>query len=260
MRKYAMNDQVKFIKGILLFHLLFSGCLMWGNSADTTGSQRNNKLEINVGAELVSRYVWRGIVLDLHPQIQPVIALNYGNFCFDLWGSQSLNSSYSEIDLGLHYTAGWFTFTFYDYYAVDENFLAESSFFRYKSTDSLPTNHTLEASVDVKPLVNIPLNFKAACFFYGADLDTEGKVQYSTYLELSYQKILKEVELNFILGGTVNQGFYAEKAAVTNVAVKAIHWLNLGEKYKMAISASVILNPDTEDVFFIFGLATPVKL
>jgi hypothetical protein len=103
------------------------------------------------------------------------------------------------------------------------------------------------------------LNFKAACFVFGADLDTAGKMQYSTYLELSYQKILKQVELNFMLGGTVNKGFYAEKAAVTNIAVKAIHWLNLGEKYKMALSASFILNPDTKDVFFIFGIATPVK-
>lgn len=43
--------------------------------------------DVEVGADLFSKYVWRGMILTDDPVIQPSLTLSMGGFSFNIWGS-----------------------------------------------------------------------------------------------------------------------------------------------------------------------------
>ena len=64
-----------------------------------------NKLTLSPGADLVSRYIWRGSDFGNSPAIQPVLELDYGGFALGAWGSYTTNDmNFQETDLYVSYT------------------------------------------------------------------------------------------------------------------------------------------------------------
>lgn len=211
-------------------------------------------LSFSFNADLVSRYIWRGLPLDLHANIQPYASVTYKNFTLGAWGSYALSNPYAEADLYLSYDLGAFTFTVSDYYNEDETDMSFSDYFQYSDKDTIVTPHSLEGQITFNGTDNFPLSVTVATFFYGNDRNENNKNSYSTYFELGYEHTLGENTLSYFLGGTVAKGYYADKAAVVNLGCKASRELKLSESTSLPVSAAFILNPEAKDIFFVFSL------
>lgn len=241
---------------VLLFCLLiiFSSITTTGKSAGLSGSDKRDSLSLEMGGDFVSRYIWRGLPLSLGANIQPYVSATYGKFTLGAWGSYSLSTPYSEADLFLSFNQGAFTFNISDYYNEDENDMSANDYLNFRCTDSTTTAHTIEGSVTFNGTDNFPLELTVATFLYGNDRDDNNRKYYSTYLEAAYSFAIKESELRLFIGGTAGEGFYSSKAAVTNVGFTASHELHISDSYSLPVYSSFIVNPDSRDVFLVFGM------
>lgn len=213
-----------------------------------------DSLSIDINGDIVSRYIWRGLPLSLGANIQPAVSASYGRFSFGAWGSYGLSTPYSEADLYLSFSPGAFTISLSDYYFEDENDLSFNDYGNYSCTDSTTTPHTIEGSVTFNGTENFPLELTAATFLYGDDKDDNNKNYFSTYLEAAYSTSVKESELRIFIGGTIREGFYSDKAAITNIGLTASHELNISNTISIPVYTSFIINPDANDVFLVFGM------
>lgn len=223
-------------------------------SQETSQHQNEDKPIFSLGTELVSRYVWRGIVLDLHPHIQGNLNLEHKGLRFNVWATSGINSSFSEIDLTLAYNTGFVTFALVDYFVLDENRMADVDFFSFKHRPGGASNHALEAAIIIENFSSLPLSFSAGTFMLGDDRDADGKQRYSTYLEMAYARDWNQYCFTAFLGGTPFKGLYATKAALTNIGMKAARKLAFGNNVEMMLSSSLIVNPDAKQVYVVFGI------
>jgi hypothetical protein len=223
-------------------------------SSETGDQTKRDSLSVDISGDLVSRYIWRGIPLSLGANIQPFVSANYGKFSLGAWGSYSLSTPFSEADLFLSFNQGAFTFNISDYYNEDENDMSANDYLNFRCTDSTTTAHTIEGSVTFNGTDNFPLALTVATFLYGNDKDDNNRKYYSTYLEAAYSFAIKESELRLFIGGTAGEGFYSSKAAVTNVGFTASHELHISDSYSLPVYSSFIVNPDSRDVFLVFGM------
>ena len=105
----------------------------------TIPAAAQDKVEAEVGADLVSGYIWRGQDLG-NVSIQPSLSLAYKGFSLSAWGSAGFEKSDTkELDLTLGYGIGGFSVSVTDYW-----FNGGPGYFHYGAHD---TNHTFEAQV-----------------------------------------------------------------------------------------------------------------
>ena len=237
---------------------------------------------LNFGADIMSRYIWRGIDFGNSPAIQPSIYFSWRGLNIGAWGSYSfapyramINDSvsvnmgnYAEMDMYVSYTLKWFTLMFFDYFVpngLDPNYtgLQEYQYFNY---DKKTTGHTFEFSLTFTGPSAFPIKFYAGTLVYGNDKakDTLGfygdvnKNNFSTYLELAYPVALRKLkmDLNFFAGGTPFGGsWYGPKAGFTNVGITAKKMIPISKSYCLPVQASFITNPAAQKVFLVFGIS-----
>jgi len=153
----------------------------------STIAQDSSKVTFNSGADIMSRYVWRGTDFGASPSIQPTISLAACNFTFGVWGAFATNnfSQAQETDLFLTYT--WndkVDITITDYFFPNETPGVFNNYFEYNDT---LTGHIFEGTIKWKGTEDIPLSLLVAANVYGADTrHANGNLFYSTYLELCY--------------------------------------------------------------------------
>lgn len=239
------------MKKIIL--ILISALCFININAQTTDSTGSN-FRFNVHADLLSRYIWRGIPLSLNPNIQPYANIGYKGFNLMVFGSYAISKPFAEFDLFLSYTKGPITVQVNDYFVEDEDNPANTNYFQWRSSDTATTPHTVEAQISFNGVEGFPVTFTAATFVYGYDKDELNKNRYSTYLEIGYLLTLKEYSFKTFVGGTVNDGFYADKAAIINVGLTATKEIQITDKYSLPIQSSLIVNPNTKDLYFVFGI------
>src|SRR3989338_6056217 len=82
----------------------------------------SSSAQVTVGADVVSRYVWRGVDFGNSPGFQPAIGYTTGSLSIGTWGSYSFagtGTAFSEHDLWASYSfatpPGTFTVLFTDY-------------------------------------------------------------------------------------------------------------------------------------------------
>ncbi|MCF8370660.1 MAG: hypothetical protein K9H64_03490 [Bacteroidales bacterium] len=221
---------------------------------------------VNIGVDLASRYIWRGVDYGRAPSIQPTLEFSFGKLQIGAWGafttSQFNNdkskSFVQESDLYIKYDISKaFSLTLTDYFFPDDA-LSNNSYYNF---DKESTGHILEGTVSFNGTEKIPLSLMVATNFYGADAkNTDGDIFYSTYIELGHSTNWKETDLDFFIGGTPNKadtdkketGFYADSPNVVNIGVTASKEIKVTDKYNIPVSASFITNPNTENVFLVF--------
>src|SRR6056297_1889926 len=135
--------------------------------------------DLSVGADLVSRYVWRGSDFGNAAAVQPSIAFTEGNLEIGAWGSWALNGAPggNENDLYASYSFKNFSFTVTDYF-----------FPAYTGADMIDDygetgGHVVETAIGVS--VN-KFSLMAAINAMGADTDN------SKYIEFGYELISKD--------------------------------------------------------------------
>ncbi|MCB9017043.1 MAG: hypothetical protein H6544_00355 [Prevotellaceae bacterium] len=217
---------------------------LFAGEADTTTS----KVEFSAGADLVSSYVWRGSRVT-GASFQPSVGVSYAGFSLGAWGSSNFDNTINEVDWTLGYGVGGFSVGVTDYFGpyVD----AEApKYFADKS-------HILEATVGFdfgSVCEKFPLSIVWNTNFLN-DLDEAEDERYSTYVELGYPVSVGDVQLAFAVGLTTWDGMYSDGLNVVNLSITGSKEIKVTDSFSLPVFSQVILNPDTENIYMVFGLS-----
>lgn len=221
------------------------------------------EFEVNSGADIVSRYVWRGLNVNDAVNIQPALTFSVHGFSLGFWGSYSLSSDPvnthsalgQELDTWLGYSYSFnngmsITALITDYYFANAG-IKWGNFNKHDDPDG-PGAHVIEAGLVVTGPECFPITISGYLNFHN---DAGNNV----YFQADYPVEVKDVSLNFFVGGTTgskeNPVYYgSEKLNIINVGVKASKSIKITEEYSLPVSVSFIGNPNTETTYMVFGL------
>ncbi len=227
--------------------------LMLGTPMIITAQEEDNESPITISADMVTRYVWRGLSLSKSPAIQPSIEYSLGNFTIGTWGSYTFgHEELQEVDLYASYSLGTFSITLNDYYNPNEFFDDANQYFEWNGDSTL---HSLELVAAWEGTENFPIMVSAGLFFYGNDRDETGDNYYSTYAEIGYPFEIKGVSLQPFAGFTFAEGYYSDGFDLVNLGIKAEKEISVTESFSLPVSASFITNPAAGQVFLVFGMS-----
>jgi hypothetical protein len=229
-------------KTSLLILALFTSIIL---HAQETENGEEKKASLQFSSDFMSRYVWRGTDFGRSPSIQPGLKYCNGGLTIGSWGAFSINSDnvIQEVDLYASYTiGGMIGLTVTDYFFVDET-NPKNLYFMYNDI----TGHVYEGTLAFLGTEKIPFSLMCAYNFAGADKDK------STYIELGYNGSLKETAYSLFAGFTPAAGIYASEAGLVNVGIKASKAIEITDKFSLPVSVSLVANPTTENVYFVFG-------
>lgn len=228
------------------FLILLSFVLLGGYGSNAIAQQ------FNLGADIMSRYVWRGTDFGNSPSIQPSIAFSTAGFEIGTWGAFPVSQEsfpVEEHDLYLSYafaTAGSGTFSLgvTDYYFPSGGV----KFFNFDG-DGLGA-HWIEPFLGYSGPESFPISLYGGIFLHN-DPDN------SVYLEASYPFALDGTVATFSIGGTPQESvFYGtSKAGVLNLGLSVSRSVNLTDEFSLPLVASYILNPYHQKSFLVFGFS-----
>jgi len=263
-----MNTRVTAINAVLIFFINFFFILpCFSQTEDEHQAEKSpsNPVQFNLGADLVSRYIWRGKDYGNSPAIQPNVSFSFAGLKIGVWGSYGViyrenQGNYSEFDPYISYTWKWFTLGITDYFYP--NGVSPNDNNRYFNYNSGTTGHTFEGSLTFTGPEKFPLQVYAGTLFYGADKgkDSTGvyglgtKNNYSTYFEVSYPFTVKGIGIKLFAGGIpFGSGWYGPYGGVVNAGLTISKSIKISKEYELPIYSSVISNPQAQSVFLVFG-------
>lgn len=131
-------------------------------------------VSLNMGADVLSRYVWRGLDFGGTPVIQPAVTLSFGGFELGVWGSTSLSTEKietDEFDVWASYTFdpgfGNVSLIFTDYYFPNAGF-GYGNFNNYDDPEG-PGGHTLELGVSYAGNDSFPISVSGFMNIYNEE-------------------------------------------------------------------------------------------
>lgn len=219
-------------------------------------SSQSIAAEFSAGADIMSRYIWRGRDFGNSPSIQPTLEFSAGGFSVGSWGAFSVDTDvYQELDLYVSYSiADIFSVGVTDYFFptyMSNNPSYKNKYFDY---DDETTGHILEANLGFE-CQKIPLTLSANIAFYGDDKNEDGDANFSTYIEVGYGGKLKEVDWNVFLGITPTEGLYGDDFGVVNLGLTVTKEIKFSDSFSMPVTSGLIFNPQEENSFFVFGFS-----
>ncbi len=233
------------MKSLLKYFLPVTVLFIFSNSSSFP------QASIGAGADIYSRYNWRGLDFGDSPSFQPTLSLTVGGFSIGAWGAYNFISgsspAYSENDLFMTYiisteTSGSFSLIYTDYYYPS----AGLSFFKYNINGS----HVLEAGLAYAGPEGFPLQLSG---YYNLKNDPNK----SYYIQAGYPTSVGEVSLSFIAGFTpqASAWYGTTKANLINLGISATKEVTITDKFKLPVHVSYILNPNSEKSFLIAGIS-----
>ncbi len=204
---------------------------------------------VSLGADVVSRYVWRGADFGESLSLQPALTFGLGGLEVGAWGSYSISASgadANENDL-------WATYTIEASSGVSFSFGVTDYYFPAPGADgfSYTDAHTLELSVAVTGPESFPVSI------YGGMM-ARNDPDNSVYLEASLPVAAGgDVEVGLVAGIVAGaSGFYGtDGAAVVNLGISASKALEITDSFAPPVSVSYILNPDQDRAYLVFGMS-----
>ena len=219
------------------------------------GAYSQAHVTADVGADVVSSYIWRGQNLG-NVSVQPSLSLGYKGFSLSAWGSVGIMADDTkEFDLTLGYSVKGFSLSLTDYW-----FDNGAAYFHYGAGN---TAHVFEAQVGY--------DFGVAALNWFTNIggndgvNAKGKRAYSSYFSVSVPFTLGGLSWTGEIGAVPwETSFYnvrgdgAEGASgfeVANVSVAASKAIRITSSYELPVFAKAIWNPATEGAYFVFGLS-----
>lgn len=209
------------------------------------------EIETTVGADIVSRYIWRGCDLG-EAAIQTTLGVSAAGFDLSIWGSTGIVNSNDtkELDLNLIYRIAGLSLGVTDYWFN----AGPEPYGCYLKYGEETTNHIFEAFAGYNP------GFASISWytnFAGNDFKADGDRAFSSYCEMA---------VPFSTGGvdwTASLGFVPFAAplygtdgfAVTNISLSAAKSIDITEVFSIPVSASVTVNPCAEMAYLVFGIS-----
>ncbi len=241
----------------IAFSLLFIATALNGFAQE---EEKSGNTTADLGVDVVTAYIWRGVVFDNSPNIQGWGVFGYKNFTVGGWGTVSFNGAYFEPNLFLSYTYKNLSLTITD---VDGGF--GQNFFNYKSDE---TAHILDASLVYQFPETFPLKVTGSVIFYGADKKIESynalgepvlgtDDNYSGYIEFAMPMAVNKTDLEFTFGMATHESiiYGTDGFGIINVGAKASKTLQITDKFALPISFALIANPDANRLFAVFTLS-----
>ena len=204
----------------------------------------------SIGADIVSRYVWRGADFGESLSVQPALTFGFGGLEVGAWGSYSISASgagANENDIWATYTIEASNGAAISFGATDYYFPAPGAEEGFSYTNS----HTLELSLSVTGPESFPISL------FGGVL-ARNDPDNSVYLEASLPvSAFEEIEVGLVAGMVTGaSGFYGtEGGAVVNLGISASKALEITDSFAPPVSVSYIFNPDQDRAYLVFGLS-----
>ena len=235
-----------------IFICFLTGILLLTCASTSVISQESeSKSNINLGADVMSRYIWRGTDFGNAPAIQPTVSYSIAGFEIGAWGAYSIGGAgFQEADLYASYTflKDMFTLGATDYFfpaAIPNN--------KYFDYDDKTTNHVLEGNFSFNGTDKIPLTFAANYNFWGWNKDN------SWYFEVGFNGSVKQTDYNIFMGFTPDKGIYMPDGStgfsVVNVGLSASREVKITDSFSLPLQASLITNPQAQNIFLVFGFS-----
>ena len=204
----------------------------------------------SIGADVVSRYVWRGADFGESMAVQPSLTFAFGNLEAGAWGSYSVSASgagANENDLWASYTVpldngASFSLGFTDYY-----FPKPDAKMGFRNADA----HTLELSLGFSGPESMPVSLYGGMLVYNDD-------DSSVYLEAGLPlNVIEGVDVGLVAGMVTGESaFYVtEGAALVNLGVSAGTEVEITDSFALPVSVSWIVNPTADRSFLVFGMS-----
>jgi hypothetical protein len=205
---------------------------------------------LSINADLVSRYVARGIETSRHVSLQPALSLNFGGFSLGGWGSYPLNfesEKFDETDFWLSYSVespgGTITIGAMDYFFP----ASEEKFGNFKNNNE--GAHTVELNALYAGTESFPINGFVALNVYN---DTS----HSIYGELGYSFSFLSLDFNLAAGGATGMsewnGVAGNNLQITNLSLGIVKEVLLLGKAPLPLDLSFIYNHHTESGYLVF--------
>lgn len=229
--------RMNFYGGLLMMSLILS--------AGLSASAQDDESVLDVGADIMSRYVWRGTDFGGSPSIQPYIELGLGNLAIGAWGAYTTNlPGGQEMDLYASYSiADMFTVTATDYFFPDE--INGYDYFEFNADSG--SLHIIEGALSFDGTDDLPLTVLAAANLVNDE---------SFYLELGYSLSFMDVFLG------MGNGFYTvedpgedDTFGIVNLGISTSKEIPITEKFSLPLSASLICNPNAKGIHLVFGIS-----
>lgn len=195
----------------------------------------------SIGADVVSRYVWRGTDFGESMSVQPALTLGFGGLEVGAWGSYSISASgagANENDIWATYTVATsngasFSFGFTDYYFPGPG---ADGFF-------VTDGHILELSASFTGPESFPISLYAGRM-------SRNDPDNSLYLEASVPVSgFEGIDLGLTAGMVAGESaFYGtEGTAFVNLGVSASKDLVITDSFAVPVSVSYIVNANRLD-------------
>lgn len=216
-----------------------------------TKTYAQDKFTVNGKADFVSDYIWRGADQNSGFSVQPSLTLGYTGFSINVWGNQTLSRWNVEIpskefDINLSYSLKKFSVTVSDYWWSGVN----QPYGYYKNS------HFFEGTLAYCFGDSFPLTLSWSTMFAGADKNEEGKLQGSTYINVSYPISLPaDITLTSAIGFTPWKGYYHNKAAFTDISLKANKDIKVTDQFSIPVFVQAIVAPVYDRTYLVTGFS-----
>jgi len=208
------------------------------------GKEKESKFSVDVEADLVSSYVWRGMY-QTGVSVQPALSLSAYGVTLGTWGSTDFSTFAKELDFYISYEIGGFSVSVTNYWWSGEG----ESFFKERGS------HFLEASLEYTFSEKFPLSLGINTMFWGdGDKDEDGKQRYSTYISASYPFAVNGMKCEAGIGISPWKGLYSDKFHVAAITVKASRNLQFSKEYSLPIFVEAMFSPAQDNAYLVFGL------
>lgn len=161
---------------------------------DLRGTAKSNKVKAYVSADLVSRYMWRGMKLG-HVSLQPEAGIAWRGLSLSAMGSVGIEKDDAEkLDLTLQYQRWGVKIGVTDYWTTGND--PDDRYFYY---DAKKGNHQFEGFLGYECKYG---SITAYTMFYGYDWKINGNRAYSTFIELNVPFYLAGIDWDVSVGIT----------------------------------------------------------
>jgi len=208
--------------------------------------------QLKVGADIYSRYLWRGLDFGDAPAFQPSISYSSGGFTIGAWGSYAFpttGTTYAENDLYASYsfateTSGSFTAILTDYYIPSYGI----PFGYFKPKTAYSAAHTIEGGISYAGPESLPISL---ALYANLSNDPDN----STYIQVGYPITISDATVSFAAGFVPSKSTYylVDKGNIINLSVTGSKTIAITDKFSIPINVSYISNPSQDKTYLVFG-------
>lgn len=242
---------------ISTFLFISFNAISYGQEAEETKEASESVLSFNLGADFVSRYVWRGNEQDAVPHIQPYGSIDLSlseksSLSLGVWGSYGFTGGFAENDFSLSYSYesnfGNITAMVTDFYYP---FLGIP--FSNFTNDTLGA-HTVEAALSYTGNESIPIRLQVSQNIHGVDHGSK-----SFYVEAGFFAKVNNVDVDVFVGAAkgVSAWYLVEtdKIELINTGISLSKEIKVTEDYSIPAGVSFVYNPHHKVSYLIFKVS-----